>query len=143
MTQPPRPVPAAPPHRLLAAGVAELHRSLLNAQAVGSPVAANPYALLQAVMHDPAFTWLRRLSDLILAIDEAGAKGATPSPEAMRGFLARAAALVEPDPAEAPDDAGMAETRHKIASFLARPDVAAAHGRLRARLAELRGRPAG
>lgn len=132
MTQP-RPLPVAPPHRRLTAAIAELHRSLLNAQAAGSPVAGNPYALLQAVMHDPAFVWLRRLSDLILALDEAGAKGATPSPEAMQGFLSRATALVE----EGGDEE--AETRQKIGGFLSRPDVAAAHAKLRAVLAELRG----
>lgn len=132
MTQP-RPLPVAPQHRRLTAAIAELHRSLLNAQAAGSPVAGNPYALLQAVMHDPAFVWLRRLSDLILALDEAGAKGATPSPEAMQGFLSRATALVE----EGDDEE--AETRQKIGGFLPRPDVAAAHAKLRAVLAELRG----
>lgn len=132
MTQP-RTAPAAQPHRRLAAAIAELHRSLLNAQAAGSPVAGNPYALLQAVMHDPAFLWLRRLSDLILAIDEAGTKGATPSPEAMQGFLARATALVEEGEGEE------AETRQKIGGFLLRPDVAAAHARLREVLSELRG----
>ncbi|MFC4166710.1 hypothetical protein [Teichococcus aestuarii] len=128
----PRTAPAAPPHRRLAAAIAELHRSLLNAQASGSAAAGNPYALLQAVMHDPAFLWLRRLSDLILAIDEAGAKGATPSPEAMQGFLSRATGLVEEGDGEA------AEIRQKMGGFLLRPDVAAAHAKLRAVLAELR-----
>ncbi|PHK96088.1 hypothetical protein CR162_04390 [Pseudoroseomonas rhizosphaerae] len=130
----PRTTLASQPHRRLAAAIAELHRSLLNAQAAGSPVASNPYALLQAVMHDPAFLWLRRLSDLILAIDEAGAKGATPSPQAMQGFLSRATAMVLEEGGEEE-----AETRQRIGGFLLRPDVAAAHARLRELLAELRG----
>ncbi|MFC3127694.1 hypothetical protein ACFOD4_21735 [Pseudoroseomonas globiformis] len=86
---------ATPPHRRLAAAIADLHRALLGAQAAGTPLAGNPYALLQAVMHDPDFAWLRDFSNLLLSIDEAGAKGATPSPEAMRSFLTRAGHLLD------------------------------------------------
>lgn len=135
MTATPAPRRAAlpnAPHRRLAAGLAGLHRALLNAQAVGHPAAQNPYALLQAVMHDPDFAWLRGFSDLMVRIDEAGAKGATPSPEAMQGFLLSATALAEGG-AEAP------EAHAKLRGFLLRRDVAAAHAELRRILAELRG----
>jgi hypothetical protein len=57
---------------------------------IGASGGGNPYALLQAVMHDPEFIWLRKVSDLMVRIDEANAKGATPSPEAMQGFLSTA-----------------------------------------------------
>jgi hypothetical protein len=117
------------PSRRLASAVAGWHRALLNAQAVGHPAAANPYALLQAVLHDPDFAWLRRLSDLMVLIDEANAKGATPSPEAMQRFLATATALAEGE------DAGF---HQKQQGFLARPDVAAARAALQATLEELR-----
>jgi hypothetical protein len=119
---------AQPAHKMLAARLAELHRALLNGQAVGHPAANNPYALLQAVMHDPAFAWLRAYSDLLLRIDEAGAKGATPSPEAMQDFLASATELAEGDN----------ETQLKTRGFLIRRDVAQAHTALRETLAELR-----
>ncbi|WP_419898053.1 hypothetical protein [Roseomonas sp. USHLN139] len=125
MIQVPR---AQPAHKMLTARLAELHRTLLNAQAIGHPAANNPYALLQAVMHDPAFAWLRAYSDLILRIDEAGAKGATPSPEAMQDFLAGATELTEGDN----------ETQSKTRAFLLRRDVAQAHGALREVLADLR-----
>ncbi|MCQ4158976.1 hypothetical protein NON00_03435 [Roseomonas sp. GC11] len=136
MTMPSSPAPrrapaAQAPHRQLAAALAGLHRTLLNAQAIGHPAAQNPYALLQAVMHDPAFAWLRAFSDLMVKIDEAGAKGATPSPEAMQGFLLAATALAEGG-AEAP------EAHVKLRGFLLRREVATAHAALRETLAQLR-----
>jgi hypothetical protein len=119
----------AHPSRKLAAAVAGWHRALLNAQAAGHPAGGNPYALLQAVMHDPDFAWLRRLSDLILRIDEANAKGATPSPEAMQGFLASTLALTSGEDAE---------FQQRQQGFLLRPDVAAARASVQATLDELR-----
>lgn len=123
----------APPHRRLSAALAELHRALLNAQAAGSPVAANPYALLQAVMHDPAFAWLRGFSNLMLRIDEAGAQGATPSPEAMQGFLADATHLVEGG-----GDAATEETHARLQGLALRPEVAAKAAALRDTITALR-----
>jgi hypothetical protein len=117
------------PSKRLAAAVAGWHRALLNAQAAGHPAGNNPYALLQAVMHDPDFAWLRKLSDLILQIDEANAKGASPSAEAMQGFLATATSLAEGEDTE---------FRDRQQGFLLRPDVAKAQGAMQAVLTELR-----
>jgi len=119
----------AHPSRRLAAAVAGWHRALLNAQATGHPAGGNPYALLQAVMHDPDFAWLRRLSDLILRIDEANAKGATPSPEAMQGFLATALALTSGEDIE---------FQQRQQGFLLRPEVASARTAVQSTLDELR-----
>lgn len=50
-----------------------LHRDLLMLQARslsqedGKPI--NPYELLRASLHDPAFSWLRKMSALIVHID--------------------------------------------------------------------------
>lgn len=129
---PPSPRPAPPPHRRLAAAVADLHRALLNAQSAGSAAASNPYALLQAVLHDPAYGWLRAFSDLILRIDEAGAKGATPSPAAMQGFLSTAMHLTEGG------DPALAESHARLQAFLIRPEVAAKLVALRDTVTELR-----
>jgi hypothetical protein len=132
MTTPPTAAPARKPghpSKALAAAVAGWHRALLNAQASTHPAGGNPYALLQAVMHDPEFAWLRQLSDLILRIDEANAKGATPSPEAMQGFLATATTLAEGE------EAAFQERQSR---FSLRPEVMAAHRALQATLTELR-----
>jgi hypothetical protein len=80
-------------------------------------------------MHDPDFAWLRRLSDLILRIDEANAKGATPSPEAMQGFLATALALTSGEDIE---------FQQRQQRFLLRPEVASARAAVQATLDELR-----
>ncbi|MBO1075654.1 hypothetical protein [Roseomonas marmotae] len=120
---------AAHPSKRLAAAIAGWHRALLNAQAAGHPAGGNPYALLQAVMHDPDFAWLRRLSDLILRIDEANAKGATPSPEAVQGFLADLMALTEGEDAD---------FHARQQRFLLRPEVASARAAAQAALDELR-----
>jgi hypothetical protein len=117
------------PSRKLAAALAGWHRALLNAQAAGHPAGGNPYALLQAVMHDPEFTWLRKVSDLMVRIDEANAKGATPSPEAMQGFLSTATELAGGEDAE---------FHERQARFVLRPDVVAAHTALQSTLADLR-----
>ena len=82
------------PHKRLAAALAALHKALLNVQATGHPSSGNPFALWQAVMHHEDFAWLRPMSGLMARIDEAGAKGATPSAEEMGRFLAEADALV-------------------------------------------------
>ncbi|KAA2212490.1 hypothetical protein [Teichococcus oryzae] len=124
--------PNPPPHRRLAAAIADLHRALLNAQASGTPLASNPYALLQAVMHDPAFTWLRAFSTLLLHIDEAAAKGATPSPEAMEGFLTRASQLVDGGDPETATSHAMLQM-HQL-----RPEIAGKAATLRQVVAELR-----
>lgn len=117
------------PSRKLAAALAGWHRALLNAQAAGHPAGGNPYALLQAVMHDPEFTWLRKVSDLMVRIDEANAKGAKPSPEAMQEFLSTATALA---------DGEDAEFHERQTRFVLRPEVVAAHAALQSTLAELR-----
>lgn len=132
MSNHPKRAPANAPHKRLSNAIAELHRALLSVQSANHPAKGNPYALLQAVMHDPAFAWLKALTDLILRIDEAGAKGATPSPEALAGFVAEAAALVEGGES-APEGFFPALRMH-----LLRPDVAGPYGRLRALVAELR-----
>lgn len=131
MTPSPQPTRAALSHpsKRLAAAVAGWHRALLNAQAAGHPAGGNPYALLQAVMHDPDFAWLRKLTDLILRIDEANAKGATPSAQDMQGFLATATALAEGEDTE---------FRDRQQGFLLRPEVAEAQGAVQALLRELR-----
>lgn len=128
----PRSQPNAP-HKRLTAAIADLHRALLTVQSAGHPAKGNPYALLQAVMHDPDFAWLKALTDLILRIDEASAKGATPSPEAMRGFVTEAGAMVEGG------DAAPEGFFANLRKHLLRPDVAGPYGRLRALVKELEG----
>lgn len=57
----------------LSQALQELHRDLLMLQArslaTENGKAINPYELLRASLHDPAFAWLRKMSTLIVHID--------------------------------------------------------------------------
>ena len=87
------------PHRQLSAALAVLHRELLQAEAQAASLTGNPYALLGAVMHDPRFAWLRPLTQLMVALDEMGAKGATPPVAALLPHLDTADRLLDGAPA--------------------------------------------
>jgi hypothetical protein len=105
----------------------DLHRALLQAQARETGLAGNPYKLLGAVMEDPRFAWLRGFSDLIVAMDEAGARGALPDAAALAPYLAAVRALVAPGTEAAARIAALAPTT---------PDLAAAYDQTRSALAE-------
>lgn len=104
-----------------------LHRALLHAQARETGLDGNPYKLLGAVMEDPRFAWLRAFSDLIVAMDEAGARGELPDAAAIAPYVATLRALIAPG----------TEAAARIAALSpATPDLAAAHDKTQAALAE-------
>jgi hypothetical protein len=105
----------------------DLHRALLHAQGREAGLAGNPYKLLGAVMEDPRFAWLRGFSDLIVAMDEAGARGELPDAAALAPFVAAVRALIAPGTEAAARIAALAPTT---------PDIAAAAAKTRAALAE-------
>ncbi|HEY3935251.1 MAG TPA: hypothetical protein VGL65_11620 [Gemmatimonadales bacterium] len=103
-----------------------VHRALLGTEriaweALNGRVADNP-EFLQLVIHDPWFVWLRPLTALIAAMDEALAD---PGPEAdsrVAVLLATARELLRPD--DQGDD-----FQQRYFEFVQRsPDVAVAHG---------------
>ena len=105
----------------------DLHRALLHAQARESGLADNPYKLLGAVMEDARFAWLRAFSDLIVAMDEAGARGELPDAAALAPYVATVRALI----------ASGTEASARIAALsTTTPDIAAAHDKTKAALLE-------
>ncbi len=58
---------------------------------------ASGNALLQAIMNDPQFAWLRPMSELIVAIDETLENEAPDVKADVAGIVARARTLVSPD----------------------------------------------
>jgi hypothetical protein len=82
--------------RPLSHAIMDLHRALIQAEARGTGLAGNPYKLLGAVMQDPRFAWLRSFSDLIVAIDEAGARGELPDAAALTPYLETLHGLLAP-----------------------------------------------
>jgi hypothetical protein len=124
--RPDRPAPSTI-QRPLSRAVMDLHRALLQAQARDTGLAGNPYKLLGAVMEDPRFAWLRAFSDLIVAMDEAGARGELPDAGALAPYLAIARALVAPG----------TEARSRIDALVpTTPEIAAAFAETEAALAE-------
>ncbi len=105
----------------------DLHRALLQAQARETGLAGNPYRLLGAVMEDPRFAWLRAFSDLIVGMDEAGARGELPDAAALAPYVATLRGLIAPETEAARRIAALAPTT---------PDVAAAQARTMSALAE-------
>jgi hypothetical protein len=124
--RPDKPTPSTI-QRPLSLAVMDLHRALLQAQARETGLAGNPYKLLGAVMEDPRFAWLRAFSDLIVAMDEAGARGELPEAAALAPFVEAVRALIAPGTEAAARIADLAPTT---------PDIAAAAAKTQAALAE-------
>jgi hypothetical protein len=124
--RPDKPTPSTV-QRPLSLAVMDLHRALLHAQARETGLGGNPYKLLGAVMEDPRFAWLRAFSDLIVAMDEAGARGELPDAAALAPFAAAVRALIAPGTEAATRIAALAPTT---------PDVAAAHDQTTVALSE-------
>ncbi|HVX65524.1 MAG TPA: hypothetical protein VHA11_02925 [Bryobacteraceae bacterium] len=57
---------------------------------------------LELLLNDPAFSWLRELSQLIVLIDEAIETDGGPGPIEAEGLLARARSLLQPADSEGP-----------------------------------------
>ena len=125
---------AAPerPHRQLSAALAALHRVLLQAEAGAASLTGNPYALLGAVIHDPRFAWLRPLTQLMVSLDEMGAKGARPPVAALAPHLDTADRLLD---GEAAADGFRARLDHWRGHA---PEVAAPEAALRRTMRALR-----
>jgi hypothetical protein len=95
---------------------------------------ANPNRMLQLVLGDPYFAWLRRLSELIVEIDEcADDKKRPPVAEDVPRFLSAARALLVPRE-------GGSEFAAKYDQAMQRdPGVVIAHGQVVALLGSLEG----
>jgi hypothetical protein len=105
----------------------DLHRALLHAQARETGLDGNPYKLLGAVMEDPRFAWLRAFSDLIVAMDEAGAQGELPNAAALAPYVDAVRALIAPDTEAAARITALAPTT---------PDLATAYDKTKIALSE-------
>jgi hypothetical protein len=102
----------------------DLHRALLHAQARETGLAGNPYKLLGAVMEDPRFAWLRAFSDIIVAMDEAGARGELPDAAALAPFVAGVRALIAPGTEAATRIAALSPTVPDVAAGFDKTTVA-------------------
>jgi hypothetical protein len=82
--------------RPLSHAIMDLHRALIQAEARAHGLDTSPYRLLQSVMQDTRFAWLRAFSDLIVAMDEAGDRAELPDVAALAPYLETLHGLVAP-----------------------------------------------
>lgn len=135
-----RPAEAARPQLLaLRNGLLRLHKTLLDSEAAVyqrdvQPIRSNSH-LLELVLNDPWFGWLRELSELVVLIDEAlDAKEQPVAGDDAGRFLAQAALLLTPD------ENGAGFRKHYFEALQRDPDVVLAHAAMMKTLASLRQR---
>lgn len=133
-----RPLSDATRERLreLSQGLLKLHKALLDVQRRSHDADSLPIRsrgeLLQLVLGDPEFAWLRTLSTLIVQVDELVQSDELATEDDARTLVERARGLIQPG--EAGNAADFAD-RYKEA-LQSSPDVVVAHGGLVALLAE-------
>jgi hypothetical protein len=116
-------------------GLLRLHKTLLDSEraAYEHDIAriTSTGQLLDLVLHDPWFSWLHELSELVVVIDEA-LDGDPPAAADSGRFIAQARALL------VPHEAGDGFAGRYYEALQRDPDVVLAHGRTMKLLAGLK-----
>lgn len=127
--------------RTLSRALQDVHRSLIGTARdryeLESGLALRRGELLQLLLHDETFAWLRPLSELIVEIDELAARDPAPTPaetSAMRTFVR--------DFISSSDNSDAFGSRY-VALLASEPGVAMSHVGLRDALGERPEPPAG
>jgi hypothetical protein len=119
--------------KTLSDALKDFHRALIRAEIGDDPVLNNPYTMLFALIDNPAYAWMGRLSRLIARIDEQISDGTVAEPGVLAAYAREAAALIGQGEGEA-DPAF--RLRH-LTALQKEPEVGLATGRLRAALRNL------
>lgn len=120
--------------RQLSAGLKELHRALLHAEAGDDPaMRESPYTMLFAVIgEDPRFKWMAGLTRLIVDLDERLAAKEPFEPENLAPFVSNARRLLGIE-----EEADKEFRLRYLIAVQKEPSVGIAAGQLRAVLSEL------
>lgn len=119
--------------RVLSDALKDFHRALIRAEIGEDPVLNNPYTMLFALIDNPAYAWMGRLSRLISRIDEQVADETIAQPGVLAAHVQEAAALI----GEGEGDADPAFRLRHLSALQKEPEVGLATGRLRAALKNL------
>ena len=119
-------------HHDLATTLRRLHKALLEAEARHYGPVGNPYELLNLALHHSQFAWLRRLSELIVELDEVLDEEEAPTSARYAAFKTAIEALVGPGSAR-----DTAFRKRYLELLQESPAAAMAHGELRRLLARL------
>ena len=112
-------------------GLLRLHKALIDAERIDFERGRGPVTnaqLLQALIEEPFFAWLRPFSGLIVEIDEALAAREPISKPAARAFVERVRELVATPVDEPPELSRLEQVRTR------HPDVLLAHLELGSRI---------
>lgn len=112
----------------------EFHRSLIRAEIGDDPVLNNPYTMLFALIDNPAYAWMGRLSRTIALIDEQISDGTIADDGVLQAHIRQAAALI----GEGEDEVDPAFRLRHLTALQKEPEVGLATGRLRVALRKLR-----
>ena len=120
--------------RTLSDALKEFHRSLIRAEIGDDPVLNNPYTMLFALIDNPAYAWMGRLSRTIALIDEQISDGTIADDGVLQVHIRQAAALI----GEGEDEVDPAFRLRHLTALQKEPEVGLATGRLRVALRKLR-----
>ena len=117
----------------LSAALKELHRALIRAQIGDDPALQNPYTALFALIHDPRFSWMAPLSQLIARIDQQVADGEIGDMDKLAELRVQAARLI----GDGKDETLATFRMHHVMALQREPEAGLATGKLRKALARL------
>jgi hypothetical protein len=121
--------------RALSRALRDVHRSLVefsrDRYELANGVVRGKTALLDLLLNDETFAWLRPLSRIIVEVDELAARKVPPTVEEAEEIRARAEALTSSS-----DDPDAFGSRY-VAVLASEPRVAMNHGELRAAVAPI------
>ena len=120
--------------KALSDALKDFHRALIRAEIGDDPVLNNPYTMLFALIDNPAYAWMGRLSRTIALIDEQISDGTIADDGVLQGHIRQAAALI----GEGEGEADPAFRLRHLAALQKEPEVGLATGRLRVALRKLR-----
>ena len=120
--------------RTLSDALKEFHRSLIRAEIGDDPVLNNPYTMLFALIDNPAYAWMGRLSRTIALIDEQISDGTIADDGVLQVHIRQAAALI----GEGENEVDPAFRLRHLTALQKEPEVGLATGRLRVALRKLR-----
>lgn len=120
--------------KALSDALKDFHRALIRAEIGDDPVLNNPYTMLFALIDNPAYAWMGRLSRTIALIDEQISDGTIADDGVLQGHIRQAAALI----GEGEGEADPAFRLRHLTALQKEPEVGLATGRLRVALRKLR-----
>lgn len=122
--------------KAISATLRKLHKALIDMETQRFGPVGSPFEHLQLVATHPQFAWIRRLSEILVELDERLDEAEEIDQEALVSYREVIESLLAPGQEKENDF-----SRQYVAALQAAPEVAIAHGALRHGLLSLRDLP--